>query len=168
MEFALLAPLLCLMLGVAVETGRVLISYRKFETVFAGVSRHIVRYPEYEKRSRDYAKPIPKTLFPEIDQASLNLVVVSLVKEGGILKEVFPPHVLFGVNPGIAWNATVKPANYAEDEAVVFVAAIYKYKPLFSVGTSFSLEFKKTAMILPPFSRKFPWNNGQVADKYVY
>lgn len=170
-EFALLAPLLCLVLGVSVEVGRMVIIYRQFEDVVIGLSRHVARYPEYEYRAREYARPMPSALFPGGDIAALNVMVNGLVKRPGdsIMTEIFPGNILFGSNPNMPWQDYVNANAYADDEAMIFVAASYVYRPIMSFVPSLSITFRKDVQIMPSFGRSYPWNDGQVDDsKYVY
>jgi hypothetical protein len=168
-EFGLLAPLLCLMLGLSVEIGRLMISYRQFEGMVIGVSRHVARYPEYEFRARAYAQPIPPALFPQGNLSAVGISVDSLVKDTGAMREMFDTHILYGVDPGLAWQDYVRPESFAENEAVIFVGARYTYRPVMPFVRQMEVPFVKDVVILPRYGRSFPWNDGQVNDSlYVY
>lgn len=168
-EFALVAPLFVLLLGISVELSRMMIAYRQFQTAVIGVARHVARYPEFELRAREYAKPLAAALFPAGDVKSLNVIVYSLYKDGGAMKEAFPGYVLFGKDPSMYWSGYVRAADFANEEAAIFVGASYEYRPLFPTLLDIPVTFHKDMVIMPSFGRKYPWNNGQVDDsKYVY
>lgn len=169
LEFALVAPLLTLTFGITVEVGRLLMVQNKFETAVIGVARHVARYPEYEKRAREYALPVANSIFPGTTGDTVNIRVDSLVKEGGVLKNVFPGHVLMGSDPGISWTLKVKGSDYVDEESVIFVSASYDYKPLIPFVHSLTYRMTKDLVILPSYGRSYIWNDGQVDDsQYVY
>ena len=167
-EFGLIAPLLITLLFGAVEFTRLWMAHRQFEATVTGIARHLARYPEYDVRVRAYAPPIARALMPFGSTAGLNMVVYSLKKQAAGMALVFPAHTLFGGDPGIPWTNAVKSANYVLDEAVIDVAASYRYTPLVAFGSRLGYTFKKSYIILPSFNRSYPWNEGAVADKYVY
>lgn len=168
-EFALIAPLLCLLLGMATELTRMMMFYRQFQTATVGVARLLARYPEFEIRARENAKPLAAALFPAGDISSFNMIVYGLYREGGAMKESFPGYVLFGTDPSMYWSSYVKVADYVEDESLIFVGASYKYRTLFPDLVNIPITFHKDFVILPSFGRKYPYNSGQVDDsKYVY
>lgn len=166
-EFAILLPLLLVTLAVTVEVARLTMIKRQFENCVVAIARLIVRYPEYERRAREFAPPVAEAMFPE-GSANLDLSVDSLHMIDGNFVEMFPRHVLFGEDPGQSWADHISKNDYVEDEAVVFIAARYEYKPLFDKVLPTSFTFQTTYVILPHFSRKYPWNDNQVDRKYVY
>lgn len=166
-EFALLAPLLFLILAFIVELSLMFISYRKFEQGVAGMTRYVLRYPEYEIRTRQNVDKIADLVMPNDWRDYLNVKVTSLQRQSGQMEELFS-HVLIGQDPGLDWHEKVLPSGYVEKENVVFIAASYNYRPLFNVFNRSPFDFEVKYTILPFFSREFIWNDDRTPDKYVY
>lgn len=166
-EFALIAPLLLLLLAVAFELARVYQAFRSFETGVAGIARSLAGFPEYDSRARAYAPHFAAALLPKDWNGRFSLQVTSLMKDNGAMKEVFT-HPLFGTNPGLAKTDIVKPSSYDQGEYMIHVAASYEYRPVFSNFLPSTFKFTTTYAISPFFSRAYIYNFGQSADKYVY
>lgn len=166
-EFALIAPVLLLLLAVAFELARVYQAFRSFETGVAGIARSLAGLPEYDSRARSYAPHFAAVLLPKDWNGRFNLQVTSLMKDKGAMKVEFT-HTLFGTNPGLPMTDTVKPSSYEQGEYMIHVAASYEYRPVFSNFLPSTFKFTTTYVISPFFSRAYLKKEGQSEDKYVY
>lgn len=63
-EFAILAPLLLAVFGFCVEASRMYMTYQQYQEGIAAMSRYIVRYPEYEIRTRTNAPIVANMIMP--------------------------------------------------------------------------------------------------------
>jgi Flp pilus assembly protein TadG len=164
-EFALVAPVLFLVLVLAIETGRIFLAYAKFENAMSGVARDLASYAEYDSDARQHAALVATQLLPTDAAGRFNLQVTSLRNEANAMSTVFT-HTLVGTDPDLPLPDNVAPSQFATGEVVIHLAATYTYTPLVNVlGNGITL--RKTYTIMPFFSRNYVWNAGQAADKYV-
>lgn len=166
-EFALVAPLLFLLLAVAFELARAYQAFRGFESGVAGIARSLASFPEYDSRARAHAPHFAAVLLPKDWSGKFALQVTSLMKDNGAMRQVFT-HTLFGANPGLAQIDIVKASSYDQGEYMIHLATSYDYLPVFSNFLPKYFKFSTTYAINPFFSRAYIYNANQSADKYVY
>lgn len=165
-EFALMAPLLLLLLAISVELGRAYQAHRCFENSVTGVARSIAALPEYDTRARAYAPLVAAALLPPDWSGKFHLQVTSLEKDNGAMTEIFT-HTLFGTKPVVATSAAVGASDFQQSEAAIYVTAAYDYVPLFGALGNATFTMTKSYTINPYFSRRYVWNAAQSADVYV-
>jgi Flp pilus assembly protein TadG len=166
-EFALLTPVLLILFGFCAEASRMYMVYQQYQEGMSSLSRYIVRYPEYELRTRTNAPYLADMVMPPDWRSSLNVKVVSLSKTNGVMVETFS-HVLFGSDPGVSWSSQIAASDFVEGENVVFVSSTYKITMLYNLFSTRGVTVSQNNQIIPFFSRNFIWNDGKVANKYVY
>jgi len=162
-EFALLSPLLLLMLALGIEMGRVYRAYSMLENGTYGIGRALAGFPEYDATARNTVPRLADALLPTDWLGHFNLQVRSLRKNNNAMEEVFK-HNTIGVAPA-AYPPLPNAANFEQGEAIIQLSATYDYVPLFKMLPS--VKFSTTFQITPYFSRNYVSNSGTSPDIYV-
>lgn len=163
-EFAIVTPLLLMLLASGIELGLAYQAHRMFENTVTGIGRAIAGSPEYDARLRKALPLIGSELLPPNSSGRFHLQVTSFVREEAAMVQLYT-HTAFGTNPDVQNSSSVDVENFEQNESIIHIAAAYDVVPIFPFMPGFRLT--KTHSFMPYFARKHVWNAGNSADKYV-
>ncbi len=159
-EFALIAPLLIMFLGVVFETGRGWLAYQNFVSVVDNTARWAARFPMFEARVRTGIPSYITRSTVGMDVDELDLTLRSASKSAGGVVQEFPAHDFFGGTSDMDWSAILDRENFKVGEAAIIVTGRYGFKPLFSVLGDTEVTFEYNVAVNPFFSRSYKYLDG--------
>ncbi|MFJ1311963.1 TadE/TadG family type IV pilus assembly protein [Rhizobium sp. AU243] len=160
-EFALLMPVLILVLALAIELGRGWLSYDRFVTLVDNTARWSARFPEFEERVRSGVKSFVMKAGRPLDPEKLDLTLRSAKLVGDVPVTEFPPHNFFGNAENVKWDKVLTAGNFKAEETAIVISGRYKYRPLISLLSDTTIEFEYVTAVNPYFSRHYKYQKGK-------
>lgn len=160
-EFALLMPLLILVLAMVIEIGRGWMSYDRFVTVVDNTARWSARFPEFEERVRTGVKSFVMAAGRPLEPEKLDLTLRSAKLVGGVAVTEFAPYNFFGNAESVKWDKILTEGNFKIEETAIVISGRYKYRPLISFLSNTAIEFEYVTAVNPYFSRHYKYQKGK-------
>lgn len=162
-EFALVAPLLLLVMALVFELGRMALYYQQLNSFTDGVTRWAARFPQFDENARRGIARYAAIAAPPGYSQRLSLTLRSVRVYQGGLQDNFAPYNFFGDAQGVPWQGTVSSARFKESEVIIVVSARYRYNLFFTLFGSSTIDISDVEFTNPFYSRSYTYQGG-VAD----
>lgn len=157
-EFAILAPVLVLLLAFVFEVGHAWLSYQRFVVVVDVAARWSARFPMFEPRIREGIPSFVKQLAAPLHADRLNLTLRSATKTASGATLAFDPYVFMGNKDDLDVTALLKGANFNYGEAAIVVSGECNFKPYFALFGDYTIKFDYDAVVNPFYSRSYQYS----------
>lgn len=165
-EFALIAPLLIMFMGVVFEVGRGWLEYQNFVSTVDNTARWAARFPAFEARVRTGIPSYISRSTARIDTKTLDLTLRSASKSASGVVLAFSAYNFYGNTSDVNWSTVLDSENFKIGEVAVVITGRYWYKPFFAIFGNYSIKFEYGVAINPFFSRSYNYLTGDSDWKY--
>lgn len=162
-EFALVAPLLLLVMALVFELGRMAFYYQQLNAFTDAATRWAARFPQFDQNARQGVSQYATIAAPPGYSQRLSLTLRSVRVYQGGFQENFAPYNFFGNAQDIPWQSTLSNASFKEGEAIIVVSARYRYTLFFNLFGNATIDISDVEFTNPFYSRSYTYQTG-VAD----